>query len=279
VNSPLRWFGGKKYFLKFLLPFPQHILYVEPFGGSSVVLLNKEISPFEVYNDINKRLVNFWSIIKERYYELQFLINLRGDLDSRELFEKYKDPSEDQLEDAMRFFYVNRHSFSGKNDTYMGISHKEDKIRYSHDTYLKEIERLSEIYNRIKNIHFECQDFRKLLKRSDVPNALWYLDPPYFKGGEQYEKGIGGKEWNQQDFEDLREILYNIKNAKFILSIDSKEFYNHPDWFYEKIERQNKAANTGDTQSIGIEYIIRNFDPSKIEVMKNKKQMSLEAFQ
>ncbi|MBD3194613.1 MAG: DNA adenine methylase, partial [Candidatus Lokiarchaeota archaeon] len=63
IASPIKWFGGKYYLKNHILPFPQHKIYIEVFGGSAVILLNKIPSPYEIYNDINDRLVNFWLIL------------------------------------------------------------------------------------------------------------------------------------------------------------------------------------------------------------------------
>jgi DNA adenine methylase len=271
--SPLRWFGGKHILSKYILPFPKHKIYVEPFCGSCAILLNKVPAPYsEIANDINDRLVNFWQVLRSQYYNLQFLCNLKGSIDSRELFEKYKEPIEDSLGDAMRFFYVNRHSFSGKNDTYGGISSVggRDKHKY----YLHKIEELEKIYERIKLVKFENQDFRKLLLRFNEEHTLWYLDPPYFNGGCEYEKGIGGVDWDKGDHEDLYNILMKT-SAKFVLSIDNREFYDNNKWFYEKVERYNSAASCKKERSKDFEWIIRNFDPHSTELMTSINQESI----
>jgi DNA adenine methylase len=271
--SPLRWFGGKHVLSKKILPFPNHKIYVEPFCGSCAILLNKVPAPYaEVANDINNRLVNFWQIVRSEYYNLQLLCNLKGSIDSRQLFEKYKEHAEDSLEDAMRFFYVNRHSYSGKNDTYGGISSVggRDKHKY----YLHKIRELEIIYDRIKLVKFENQDFRKLLPRFDETHILWYLDPPYFNGGSDFEKGVGGVKWCKKDHEDLYTILLNA-NAKFVLSIDNREFYHNDNWFYEEIERYNSAASCKTERSKDTEWIIRNFDPNSVDVMTSHNQQSI----
>jgi len=272
MKSCLMWFGGKLNMLDDLFPFPEHDIFIDVFGGSGVVLLSKIPSNYEIYNDLNERLYNFWVVIKNRCEEVKYLCNLKGDIESRKLFEMYKLPSEDSLEDAFRFFYVNRHSYSGQNDGFIGRGDKRPKHKY----YLNELERLSDISERLKYVRIENQDFKQLIKRFNEPRVLLYVDPPYFKGGDEYEKGIGGIEWTDKDQKDLYNILLDFKGL-FVLSIDNKDFYHNDNWFYQEIIRTNHSAShfIDGKRSKSIEYIIRNFDINKIE---KQKQISSGGF-
>lgn len=61
LRSPIRWLGGKGLIVAKLLPLiPPHRIYVEPFGGGANLLLAKEPSLVEVYNDLDSGLVNFF---------------------------------------------------------------------------------------------------------------------------------------------------------------------------------------------------------------------------
>src|SRR3972149_6019452 len=61
------WYGGKFSHLDWLLPLlPKCHHYCEPFGGSAAVLLNKEPSPIETYNDIDGEVVNFFRVLREK---------------------------------------------------------------------------------------------------------------------------------------------------------------------------------------------------------------------
>ena len=72
LKSPLPWIGGKYYMVKDLLPLiPPHKTYVEPCGGMASLLLAKDPSPVEVYNDIDSGLVNFFRCCG-------FLVKIRG---------------------------------------------------------------------------------------------------------------------------------------------------------------------------------------------------------
>jgi DNA adenine methylase len=56
------WYGGKFSHLDWLLPLlPTCHHYCEPFAGSAAVLLNRDPSPVETYNDIDGDVVNFFN--------------------------------------------------------------------------------------------------------------------------------------------------------------------------------------------------------------------------
>src|ERR1700719_3728506 len=65
------WYGGKFSHLDWLLPLlPDCLHYCEPFAGSGAVLMNREPSPVETYNDIDGEVVNFFRVLRERKDDL-----------------------------------------------------------------------------------------------------------------------------------------------------------------------------------------------------------------
>jgi DNA adenine methylase len=254
----LRWFGGKYRLTKYLLPLPEHRLYVEVFGGGASLLLAKEPSYEEIYNDVNGRLINFWKQVQKCPNLLAKKIEDIGLISSRQLFTEYQEISLDPIEDAARFFYVNKNSFSGKMTTFHGISfqHSQDASRI----ITNQLSLFALVSKRIHYVVIEQQDFRKLIPRLDDPRVCLYLDPPYYQGGDNYEDIKGGKEWNQQCFDDLHEIVTHLQHAKWIMSIDQIKGYEQ--YHIQEIERIN-SADSGKEKKREIEYIIRNFDPEK----------------
>src|ERR1700691_2004070 len=60
------WFGGEFSHLEWLLPLlPACHHYCEPFAGSAAVLLNREPSPVETYNDIDGEVVHFFRTLRD----------------------------------------------------------------------------------------------------------------------------------------------------------------------------------------------------------------------
>lgn len=104
---PFRWYGGKYSHLKWLLPqLPETHRYIEPFGGSASVLLNREPSPVEIYNDRDSDVTNFFKVLRNHRNDLLEKIALSPF--SREEFEyaieKQGDESLSDVEQARLFF-------------------------------------------------------------------------------------------------------------------------------------------------------------------------------
>lgn len=65
--SVIGWYGGKSSISKQIINLmPRHDVYVEVFGGSGVILLNKMRSSVEIYNDINKGLASLFSVLADK---------------------------------------------------------------------------------------------------------------------------------------------------------------------------------------------------------------------
>jgi DNA adenine methylase len=117
LRSPIVWFGGKGAMVAKLLPLiPEHRIYVEPFGGGASMLVSKEPSAVEVYNDINSGLVNFFRVLRDsrQYGRLRRLAALTPY--AREEFDFCRETwadAEETVERAYKWFVVARMSFSG----------------------------------------------------------------------------------------------------------------------------------------------------------------------
>lgn len=104
VKRPaLRYHGGKFRIAQWIInQFPEHLCYVEPFGGGGSVLLRKSPAKIEVYNDLNGGVVNFFRVLRERPADLIAAIELTPY--SRKEFIQAQEPCDDPLERARRFY-------------------------------------------------------------------------------------------------------------------------------------------------------------------------------
>lgn len=126
LHSPIQWFGGKQSLAPKLLPLiPEHRTYVEPFGGGASLLLIKEPSPVEVYNDLDSDLVNFFRVLRDPQLFTDFYNRAWFSPCSREEHDfcrLHLNEDPDPVERARRFFVLARYSFSGIPGNAFGLN-------------------------------------------------------------------------------------------------------------------------------------------------------------
>lgn len=211
------WLGGKKTLHPKIIERIEaisHKTYAEPFVGMGGVFLRRRFRPrLEVANDRNGEVVNLFRILQRHYPQL--LEVMRFQITSRRDFDRLRvtDPGTlTDLERAARFLYLQRLCFGGKVDGVFGVA-PAHAPRFS----LARLEPiLDAAHERLDGVVFECLDWAELVQRYDGPETLFYLDPPYFGGENDYGKGI----FDRGQFVRMAEVLAGIKGA-FILSINS----------------------------------------------------------
>lgn len=179
--------GGKTPYVNDILRyFPDHRRYVEPFGGSAAMLLNKPESYVEVYNDINSDVVYFFRTVRERREEL--VEWLHAVPFSRELYEEWVDEffdgyrPDDDIERAGRWFFLRYTQYGGKVDGRSGFkaSGKRNEAR----SFRGGVEALDEVVDRFAEVTVENADYREVIDRYDGEEAFFYVDPPYVGPGD-----------------------------------------------------------------------------------------------
>ena len=91
--------------------------YLELFGGSAKVLLNKPPHEIEIYNDNDGDLVNLFEVVKNKKDEFIQWFDLK--LYSKELYKKYLQELKttglqgSDIERAGKFYYLFQSSFNG----------------------------------------------------------------------------------------------------------------------------------------------------------------------
>lgn len=173
----LKYYGSKFRLAKWIIShFPKHRHYVEPFGGAANVLLVKEPSRLETYNDLSDDIVNFFQILRDRPDELVKLIKLTPW--SRTEFMRCVAPAqnEDPIESARRLYF--RLWMSIQGGMVKGNFRRHNKQWRSVTTDI----RPENIYNasqRFRNVMIEKRDAFTLIREMDSPDTLNYIDPPY----------------------------------------------------------------------------------------------------
>jgi len=183
VTRPvLKYYGGKWRLAPWIIShFPAHTGYVEPCGGGASVLLRKQRAQLETYNDIERHIVNFFRMLRDRGAELRKLLQLTPW--SRAEYELARAPVDDPLEDARRFFVgawmsIGNMPFSRSgwhSSSYAGQSYVCPAVQMRHA-----ISALPHIIQRLQDVQIEERDARYIIERyGDHADTLIYFDPPY----------------------------------------------------------------------------------------------------
>lgn len=256
LNSPIKWVGGKSRLSPKLLPLiPKHKGYIEVFGGAGYLLFCKEKSNWEILNDLDSNLMNFWSVIKNAKEE--FLKSFQYTLISRETFNKYKKlwkegSIDDCIEKAHIFYYLCNAGFGAdmKNPVF---GTKKDKFPLQIDKIERDI---NITYERIKTVVIENLDFVDCIKKYDSPDTFFYLDSPY-RNTKQYAVG----KFTDEQYTQLADCCKNTK-GKWLYTINNDEYIkelfkdfnviNH-EVYYSVCKTENGRQNFK-------ELIITNYD-------------------
>ncbi len=253
IKTCLRYPGGKFYGFKVIAPFLKvpHTEFREVFVGGASVFLGKDLVKTNWINDKDKELITFYNVISDKNKLNNFLKLIENEIASRERHaEVLKFEPKTDIEEAFKYFYLNRTSFSG-------IMHKP-RWGYalgSSVTPDRWIDLILPVAEKLSSAKITNLDFRKIIEKDSSNDVLLYLDPPYFKAS----KSIYKNEFTHQDHLDLMNLLKKTK-FKFILSYENcheiKDMYSWAKihetsftYFMSEARRQN-----------GSELIITNFD-------------------
>lgn len=183
------WYGGKYSHLEWLLPLlPEAQHYCEPFGGSAAVLLNREPSPVETYNDLDGDVVNFFRVLRDQKDELLYAIGMtpfarEEFINAIESSRNGSAPSE--LERARQFFVRARQVRTGLAQTASAgrwancLNTSRAGMAGAVSRWLGSVEGLEWIASRLLRVQIEHDDAISVLKRYDSATTHFYCDPPY----------------------------------------------------------------------------------------------------
>lgn len=213
MRSLISWMGGKYYEHKYLInKMPRHKKYLEVFGGSGVILLNKPKSFVEFYNDKFASLVSFWEVIQDSSLSEALIRRAKRFLDSKYLYDYYRKTDLkdlDIVDRAFRFMYLVQMGYNSYMDCHhTPLSLVLDNMRFFPRKFLNTITRIHKVQNRIQKVHFSNYDFRECLTKSKPePGVFIFLDPPYIDT-HSYDKGYYDEaEKGVQMYEDMRDLL------------------------------------------------------------------------
>lgn len=274
------WYGGKYSHLDWLLPLlPRTAHFCEPFGGSAAVLINRNPSPVETYNDIDGEVVNFFRTLRDEKEELIQAIGLTPF--SREEFQQAIYESVEgltNLERARRFYIRAR-------QVRTGLAQTASSGRWAHCTltsragmagavsrWLGAIEDLPYIVQRLQRVQIEHAPAVDIIKRYDTEETLFYCDPPY-PHGSRGDANAYAYEMTDEDHRKLAEILHNVKGKVALSGYHCSlmdELYR--DWRY--IEAPAKMCHS--VKTIRQEVLWINYDSKAVELGQSNEEITCQ---
>lgn len=263
------WYGGKFSHLDWLLPLlPTCHHYCEPFSGSGAVLLNRESSPVETYNDIDGDVVNFFRVLRDRYEELIRAIALTPF--SREEYHRAIYGSTigiGNVERARRFYIKARQTRTGlaqtaslgrwancKNTSRASMSGVVSR-------WLGGVGALDDIAQRLIRVQIENRPAVDVIRLYDSPKTLFYCDPPYLHVTRGDAKAYGF----EMDEGQHREFAETVNECKGMVAVSGYDHSMMDDLFkpgrWFKTLGSNKTIHS--TKGTRQEVLWTNYDPQK----------------
>ena len=212
------------------------------------MLLGKEPSKFEAYNDIEGELVNFFRVVKNRPAELLLELDLLP-LNSREEFASWlhfhdggNEPNihlPDQLEIIDRTTPTSlleeaeklKASLRKRSD-YRDVRQAAAYLMRVRNSYSSSgrsfacqpfsvrtlFTQILEMSRRLENVIIEQQSFEVLIPHYDREDSFFYGDPPYYDSEYVYDAEFG---WDHHVL--LRDTLAKCKGKWLVSQVDCKE--------------------------------------------------------
>lgn len=231
-NPVLKYYGSKFRLASWIIThFPAHHHYVEPFGGAANVLLVKEPSRLETYNDLNDKIVNFFRVLREQPDALIQQINLTPW--ARTEYEYCLDEIDDEspLESARRLFFRLWMSFSGQYNTGRASWRRHSNGRRSMRLDIRP-DNLLAAAKRLLPVQIENRGAFKLIRELDSPETLFYLDPPYVFSTRTTSKAYS-HEMTDGKHREFAELLHGLEGFVVLSGYPSpiyRELFEQKGW-------------------------------------------------
>lgn len=189
VRRPvLRYHGGKWRLAPWIIQhFPTHRIYVEPFGGAASVLLRKERSASELYNDKSRRVVDMFRVLRDPNQAAELCRRIELTPFARDEYaaitpESYE-ACDDVIERARLFIF---RSFAGFGSNACNLARSTGFRANSHRSNSTPAQDwrnyppvIAQLVDRLRGVVIENREAVVVMAANDTAETLFYVDPPY----------------------------------------------------------------------------------------------------
>jgi DNA adenine methylase len=234
INSPFRYAGGKFYARNLIREhLPSHTAYAEPFAGGASIFFYKDAVEKNWLNDLDEDLMRVFRTIQSSPDEL--IQGLADEIVTRERYAYYRNEfkPEDDIGKAVRWYYLNRTSFSGIMNPPNCFWGYDDQKSMRPENWARNIIRASD---KLQGVKLTQLDFEEVI--DDIEDeAFLFIDPPYYSADQDKFYACS---FSVEDHTRLSEALSrNASRLNFLLTYDNTEevkvLY---DWVADKHAKQ-----------------------------------------
>jgi DNA adenine methylase len=213
LKTPLSCCGGKQTPAGTILGLvPPRRLYCGPFIGGAAVFSAKEPSKAGIINDTNGETVNFYEVLRRDFaaLEKEIAVSLHSRAQHRKTRVICENPDMfDRVKRAWAVWMLANGSCGCMLDGGFGYDRTGGTSKKLDS---KRIAFTADYAIRLQRVQIECCDALRIIRSRDVPDAFFYLDPPYADSDQGHYDG-----YTQEDFDNLLKALETLQ-GKFLLS-------------------------------------------------------------
>lgn len=269
IKEPFGYLGCKAALVKDILPhLPQRSKYIEHFGGTGVILLNRQPSKLEVFNDASSGVTAFFKCCADPILIQKLCGRVRYMIRSREEFVWCRDTWQDYtdtVERAARWYYMLQNSFNKKCRIFRR-STSDNGIDAALDSNLP---RFYPVHERIKKVYIENLDWRVSFKDFDSDDAVHYMDPPYYLQENPYPE-----KFTKADHAEMLERIFDMSGFVAVSGYDS-DLYSKYKWDeIHRFSHKKKAIGNVNLDSNNREHLeyLMNATTNSTECLFIKKE-------
>lgn len=233
---------------KLIRLFPSHDCYIELFAGSGSLFFAKPLAKYNILNDIDEDIYNFWEVLKfqkEALYE-----EIKNLIIHEKIWQKYKkEVVTDPVFRAALFVMYSNFGYMCKDSTLQVECNNTKELVLS---------RIKNVSKKIESVIFTCGDFRECIRSLSTSikkeyTSFVYADPPYVSCKKQHYKA----KFYENDLSDL---LDSLTSSGINFGISE---YNHPmiiDFAQQYNLNINTVCNKRTLKNRNTEVLLTNYD-------------------
>jgi DNA adenine methylase len=221
----------------------EHDTYIEHCAGGLGVLLNKKPSRYEIVNDIDGNVINFFRVLQERVSFIKLIHKLKNTpysiSEMKIAYKMLSMPEHIRRSDLAWAFFVKCWMTRNFNKTVKKPYWLQvvNNIGGGHEpvgNFRKAVENLYLVRDRILKCSIDNRDIRVTLKYYDKPTTLHYIDLPYLGSTRNNIDYYDYEIKTEKEHEEILDSIVQLK-GKWIISSYDNDLYSRKLSNFKKI--------------------------------------------